>query len=188
MVFDDKMHEVIHALENDGIILYPTDTVWALGCSIKSPKAILKIRKLKAMGERPMVTLASSLKMLKKYIPHIHPRVETLLVHHKKPLTIVYPKPRNLPSHIIAQDNTIAIRIPDDPFCRTIIDLLGHPIVSTLPTEKESKKSINFNDISPDFIEASDYICYHRRNVLTDELPSIIVKYDKNGELDFLRL
>jgi L-threonylcarbamoyladenylate synthase len=188
MVFDDKMHEVIGSLENDGIILYPTDTVWALGCSIKSQSAISKIRHLKSMGKKPMVTLASSIEMLKKYIPHIHPRVETLLSYHKKPLTIVYPKPRNLPEHIIAEDNTIAIRIPDDEFCKTLIDLLGHPIVSTLPIAKEAKKSINYNDIPKEFLDASNYICYHRRNIISNTLPSIIVKYDMDGELDFIRL
>jgi L-threonylcarbamoyladenylate synthase len=182
------MHEVIGTLENDGIILYPTDTVWALGCSIKSISAIEKIRNLKQMEHRPMVTLASSISMLKKYIPHIHPRVETLLSYHKKPLTIVYPKPRNLPKHLLASDNTIAIRIPDDPFCQTIIDLLGHPIISTLPSRKEFKESINFHDIKPAFKETADYICNHKRNIITKETPSVIVKYDKNGELDFLRM
>ena len=186
MVFDDKMHDILGVLETDGIILYPTDTVWALGCSIKSSKAIRKIRKIKR-SDQPMVILASDIKMLKKHVPHIHPRIETLLDFHDKPLTVVYPDPIKVSPLLSADDRSIAIRIPDDEFCQTMIDLLGHPIVSTIPMRKEIKHTINYEDLTDEVISSATYTCYHRRNILSNALPSVMVKYNAEGELEFLR-
>lgn len=188
MVFADKMHDVIRVLENEGVIVYPTDTIWSIGCSIFCKSALERIHKLKGRSHKdPFVLLCSNLEMLKKYVNRIHPRVETLLTYHERPLTIVYPEARNLPQHAIAANGSVAIRITTEPFSRTIIELLGCPIVSTSASFSDGIFPSSFEDIGTEILQEADYVCYHNRHLKSNKEPSIIASYDKKGELYFIR-
>ena len=188
MVFADKMHDIIRVLENDGVIVYPTDTIWGLGCSVMSRIALEKIYDIKKVeSKKPFTLLCSNLSMLKKYVRRIHPRVETLLSYHERPLTIVYPQARNLPESVIAKDGSIPIRITTEIFSRTIIELLGCPIITTSASIMENQYPSSFSEIDSEVLQRADYVCHHNRSMKSEMSPSVIASYDKKGELIFLR-
>ena len=188
MVFADKMHDIIEVLENDGVIIYPTDTIWGLGCNVFSQKAIEKIYKIKErVPDNPFVLLVSSIDMAKNYIERIHPRIETLLSYHEHPLTVVFPKAKNLPSFATAKNGSVAMRITNEIFSKTVIDLLGFPLVSTSANISGRPFPNCFEEIEPDLLEKVDYICKHGRNNPDLASPSVIITYKEDGELIFLR-
>src|SRR5690606_8289401 len=126
-----EIADVVGALRRGEIILYPSDTIWGLGCDATNEKAVQKIFKIKRRApDQPLIILVDSIEMLKEYAVRIHPRVETLLSLYHKPLTVIYPSAEKLPSSVSGGKDTIAVRVTHDPFCREIIRRLGRPIVS----------------------------------------------------------
>jgi len=189
MLFDDKLSDIIRTLENDGVLLHPTDTVWGLAGSVFSEKAIEKIYALKKRDRsQPLLLLVDSLQMLKKYVPHIHPRIETLLHFHKKPLTVIYPEVKSVPKFARAKDNSVAIRIIQDQYCNQIIKLLGNPMVSTSANISGQPFPKSFAEIDPSIIEAADFVSLYRRSEKISASPSVMINYNDDGEINFLRL
>jgi len=189
MLFDDKLSDIIRTLERDGVLLHPTDTVWGLAASAYSEKAIDKIYSIKNRDRsQPLLLLVDSLEMLKKYVPHIHPRIETLLHFHRKPLTVVYPDIDKIPSFARAKDGSAAIRIINDTYCNEIIKLLGNPLVSTSANPQDTPIPKSFSEIDTRLIEQADYVSKHRKSELIKTKPSVLIKYDEEGEISFLRL
>jgi len=189
MLFDDKLSDIIRTLESDGVLLHPSDTVWGLACSVFSERAINKIYALKKRDRGlPLLLLVDSLKMLKKYVPHIHPRIETLLHFHKKPLTVIYPKVDSVPLFARAQDGSVAIRIIQDPYCNQIIKLLGCPLISTSANISGGPFPKTYYDVSQSLIAGADFVSKYNRQVTVSNNPSVLINYDQDGEIKFLRL
>lgn len=188
MMYDTEIEETVAVLRNGGLILFPTDTIWGIGCDACNPEAIQKIYDLKQRdASKPFVLLVSSLDMLKNYVRHVHPRIETLLVHHVRPLTVVYDKGRNLPSISIAADGSVAIRVSTDPFCTAIIEAFGYPVVATSANISNEPFPKNFQEISSAVKKGVNLIVKPRRKMEEDPEPSVIVKLSRRGELVFLR-
>ena len=125
--------------------------------------------------------------MLKQYVGSVHPRIETLMMFHKRPLTVVYNQGINLPSNLVKEKEPVAVRVVQDSFCKNLIRSIGKPlIVATANLNGEPFPSI-FGEISSAIIQGVDYVAQHRRNDKAPKEPSIIVKYDNEGELVFLR-
>ena len=184
----DIIDETLEVIQRGGVILYPTDTIWGLGCDPFDQEAIDKILQLKNReSEKAFILLVNSVDMLKEYIVRLHPRVETLLSYHKRPLTIVYDNPTNLPTSIIAKDGTIGIRITTDPFCKHFIDRLGKPLISTSANVSGQPFPPNFNAISAEIIEGVDYVVNLRQDDEKELEPSVIASVNAQGELEFLR-
>ena len=189
MLFDDKLSDIIRTLENDGVLLHPTDTVWGLACSVYSKKAIEKIYAIKNRERsQPLLLLVDSLEMLKKYVPHIHPRIETLLHFHKKPLTVIYPNVKMIPPFARAADDSVAIRIIRDPYCNQIVKLLGNPLISTSANISGQPFPTSFSEISQRIIDESDFVSIYKRKENVSSKPSVLINYDQDGEINFLRL
>ncbi len=188
MVFEDKMHEVIGTLEQDGIIVFPTDTIWAAGCNMYNKKACKKLKELVAnhSGQHTFTLLASGLKMIKKYIPRIHPRIETLLVYHHHPLTVIHPGSNHLPEYVHCYFPGIGVNITNDVFCKTVIRLLGSPLIITPAQFSSTIIPNSYQNIHPAFIHKGNYICRHKRDLISDQLPPVTITYDEDGELIFL--
>lgn len=187
MVYDDKMHHIIDTLEDGGVLLYPTDTIWGLGCHIQKPEAVERIYAIKNRPRnKPLLLLVDSLEMLLQYVD-IHPRIETLLLHHVRPLTIIYPKTKNIPQSLLAEDQSIAIRIVQDPYVQQIIRLLGSPITSTSANLSGRPFPKAFADIPTAITDAVDYACLHRRDEVVDEPPSVMVSYNEKGDINIIR-
>ena len=145
-------------LNKGKIILYPTDTIWGLGCDATNTKSVAKIYQLKNRVEsKSLIVLVSSLHMLKKYVSVPQKAIE-ILQNAKKPTTIIYQNPKGFAKNTIASDSTIAIRIIEDDFCRKLIKRFGRPIVSTSANISGEDTPKSFSEISTTILDSVDYI------------------------------
>ena len=190
MLLPDQIEDIANKLDSGAITLLPTESLWGLSCDAYNTEAIAKISTLKQRKEgHPYVLLVSSIEMLNMYIEMMHPRVETLLSLHRKPLTLIHIG-RNLPDHLMTQDDTVAIRVTQNPICMGIIDLLQRPIVSTSANISGQDVPIYFNEIDKVIRDGVDFIPTYPGTVINRKLDmaSVIASYDSDGELDFIRL
>lgn len=184
----DDISDIVCQLQNGAIICYPTDTVWAIGCDATNEAAIARIAMLKGqMPEKAFVVLVSDLEMLRTYVPRIHPRLETLLAYHTRPLTIVYEKSQGLPPGACAPDHSAAIRVAQDEFCQTLIKQFGKPLISTIAAKLNMPFPSTFGGVSSEILGAVDYVVKYRQDDKTPHEPSSIAKLDRHLELEFLR-
>ena len=188
MVFADKMNEIISELENNGVILFPSDTTWMMGASIKSSKALQIIDNLKNdISKYPHTIMFSDLDMMKEYVPNLHPRIETLLTFHQKPLSIIESNWAKIPAHITSDHKTICFHLVRDIFVQTVITLLDHPMVVS-SIRKENLEFVNkFEDIPVVYLKQANYVCKHKRQYGVIGDPSVVASYDKDGNLNFYR-
>lgn len=149
----------IEILNSGGIILYPTDTIWGLGCDATNEKAIEKVLSLKDREqEKHLLILVSDISMLSNYIETIPNKALELMNEIKEPLTIIYPNTKNLPPILVSQDNTIGIRIPKHNYCQKLIKSFGKPIISTSANRSGEPSPKIFKDISNEIKNGVDYI------------------------------
>jgi len=183
-----ELDDVIATLENGGVILYPTDTIWGLGCDALDVTAIERIYAIKKRPlSAPLLILVDSIEMLKRYAPRIHPRVETLLSMHKQPLTVVYPHVKGLPEILYSKEKTVAIRVASDAFCQEMINRFGRPVISTSANTSGEPWPKGFGEISSEIIKEVNYVVRYRREEKNTGEPSVIAKYNSKGNLTFLR-
>ena len=163
------MNEALNFLNKKQTILYPTDTVWGLGCDATNEGAVAKIYKLKNREEsKSLIILVDSLEMLLKYIDNIPEKALTILKTATKPTTIIYNNPKGLAKNTIAQDNTIAIRIVQNDFCKGLIKQFGKAIISTSANVSGEPTPKSFSEISKPILEGVDYIVnLHQEQVAT---------------------
>ena len=184
----DNFGDIVRTLEDGGCLLYPTDTIWGIGCSALIGSAIKNIYRIKQRTfSNPFILLVADLDMLKRYVKKIHPRIETLLDYFDRPLTVIYEGAQNLPSLAYSKDGTVGIRIAKDMFCRDLITRLDAPLISTSANLSGEVIPTNFHEINPIIKREVDYVVKFRQNDKTERESSIIVSYDEEGELRFLR-
>ncbi|MBT8219561.1 MAG: threonylcarbamoyl-AMP synthase [Bacteroidia bacterium] len=184
----DIIEKAVDVINRGGILLYPTDTIWGLGCDPFNSKAIEKVLQLKKRdADKAFILLVDSIDMLKKYIDRLHPRVETLLFYNTRPLTIIYDNPVHLPEEIISSDGSIAIRVTTDPFCKHLIHHFGKPIISTSANVSGEPYPPNFSAISSEIISGVDYVVNIRQTEEKEVQPSVIATVNSKGELEFIR-
>lgn len=188
MFEQDKLENISRTLDRGGIILYPTDTVWGLGCDACNESAVNRLFDLKQRERaKSFVLLVDSLEMLRDYVEEVHPRIDTLLHYHQRPLTVVYPRAKNLPKGVVAPDGSIGIRIVQDDFCRRLIQDFGRPLVATSANISDQPFSGCFGNVSSAIITHADYVVKYRQHEKNTSEPSVMVKVDEDGELVFLR-
>ncbi|MCB0571964.1 MAG: Sua5/YciO/YrdC/YwlC family protein [Phaeodactylibacter sp.] len=188
MVQNYDLDNALAVLHQGGLILYPTDTVWSIGCDATQPVAVSRLLQLKrADSASGMEILVNSLEMLRQYVGHLHPRIETLLLYHVRPLTVRYEKGRNLPGILLDTDGSVSIRLVQDAYCAGLIENLGRPLVATPADLRKGYFPINFGAISSDVIERVDYVARHRRSDKSPAQPSVMVQLSLKDELEFLR-
>ena len=185
----EDIHAAVEALSDGKLILYPTDTIWGIGCDANNDRAIDAVYKLKQRERtEPLIVLVSSIDMLLEHATSIHPRVQTLLNFHERPLTVIYPEVRNISDVLNSENGSVAIRVVQDDFCRAMIDEFGGPIVSTSANVTGEPYPRCFGEISSEVIAGVDYVCKYRQfDKATETTPSVIAKYDSKGNLDFVR-
>jgi len=183
-----QLGETLSALEAGKMILYPTDTVWGLGCDASNSTAIQRILSFK---DRPvgagLICLVDSAEMLETYVGEIHPRLKTLLSHHTRPLTVIYDNVQSFPKELLASDGTCGIRITEDPYCKALIGSFGKPIVSTSANKKGEPFPSHFGAVSSDVIRAVDHVVRYRQREKSDAQPSIIARWTKQNEIEPIR-
>lgn len=154
-----EIQNALETLSRNKTILYPTDTVWGIGCDATSEMAVSKIFKIKKReNSKSLVVLVDSLAMLQKYVEEVPENVIAVLLTATKPTTIIYKNPKNLAQNVIADDHTVAIRIVRDDFCKTLIKKFNRPIVSTSANISGEETPRTFSEISKSILECVDYI------------------------------
>ncbi|MGK0390283.1 MAG: L-threonylcarbamoyladenylate synthase [Maribacter sp.] len=184
----DSQDKLLKVLAESGLILFPTDTIWGIGCDATDPNAVDKVYELKRRDKnKPLVILVDGMDMLRRYVQRVHPKIETLLEYHHRPLTVIYEQGINLAPNLLAENGSIGVRIVLDPFCKEMIQRFGKPVVATSANISGIPFPRNYGEISSDILEGVDYVAKVKqidRDLLS---PSIIVKLDKDGELVFVR-
>lgn len=188
MTYDTLTNEIAAILSEGKTILYPTDTIWGLGCDATNESAVKNIYQLKKrQKDKPFLILVDSVDMLKNYIDQLHPRIETLLFYHKRPLTLIHKNAKNLPKISIAEDGSVGIRITQDEFCQSLIKTFGKPIVSTSANISDSPAPSFYNEVSAEIVSKVDYVVPIKQDLNEVREPSVIASYDEMGELMILR-
>ncbi len=184
----DNLTKTVHVLSLGGTILFPTDTIWGIGCDATNTEAIQKIYTLKNRPtDKPFVLLADSIEMVQEYVQHVHPRIDTLLSLHVRPLTVVYDEAKNLPPIAIADDGSVAIRIPQDDYCKNLIRSFGKPLVATSANISNEPFPKSFGTVSSAIIQGVDHVVHNMQRDNIESEPSAIVRLSPKGELEFLR-
>lgn len=175
-------------LKQGGIILYPTDTIWGIGCDATNSESINRIFQIKGREDsKSLIILASDMDMVAKYVKEIPPMAISLDEVNDKPMTIIYPNAINLPENLIAEDGTIAIRIPRCEFCRELIRKFGKPIVSTSANISGEKSPKNHSEISTQIKESVDYQVHPSMDRESTGRASSIIKLGMNYEVKIIR-
>lgn len=170
------------------VLLYPTDTVWGIGCDATNEEALMKIYHIKRRDERKsMIILLDSAERLPLYVEHIPLVAWDLIPHVSRPTTFIYPTARNLPARLVHDDGTIAIRIVQHDFCRRLIRALGKPIVSTSANMATQPTPQTFADISQELIRQMDYVVPQQFATSYDYKPSRLIKFLDDYNFTVLR-
>jgi len=182
-----KILSAIKILKNEGVILYPTDTVWGIGCDATDEKVVEKIFNIKQRSEsKSLIILVDSLKMLSQFLDGIPESTLEILKGFNKPTTVIYENPIGLAKNVIAEDNTVAIRIVKNDFCKELIKQYGKPIVSTSANISGKPTPKSFKEIDTSILDAVDYVVNLHQNK-ENHSPSKIIKFNKKGEIEVIR-
>ncbi len=183
-----EIETTYRVLLEGNIILYPTDTIWGLGCDATNITAVRKIFEIKKRpSKKSMILLVNSVEMLRHYVTDDNFKLINFLNEQKEPTTGIFQRAVNLPSALIHSDGTVALRITKDPFCRKLINKLERPIVSTSANFSGKPTAALFTDIDPLIKDAVDYIVNYRQDATAKATPSRIVKLGNGDEVIFLR-
>jgi L-threonylcarbamoyladenylate synthase len=186
--FEHDITNSINALKQGGIILYPTDTIWGIGCDATNPDAIKKIYRLKNRQEKKsMIILLAHKSDIKNYVFQPSKKITDFISLQKNPTTAVFEKAINLPRELVNENGSIAIRIVKDEFCETLLRYLEKPLVSTSANLSGDAPPENFKMISAAIKNGVDYIVQHRKNELQIFQPSSIIKLNTMGEIEKIR-
>ena len=186
--FKKDLEFSISTLKNGGSILYPTDTVWGIGCDATNEKAVQNIFAVKKRVEsKSMIVLLDDEKKLGDYVRNIPGKFPEIIYQSARPLTVIFDDARNIASNLIAMDGSIAIRIVKDKFCKELIRKFGKPIVSTSANISRENTPKFFKDISPAIISSMDYVVKYRQDDENENFPSQIIRFRKNGEMEIIR-
>ena len=184
----DDFRQCLETLRNGGVILYPTDTVWGIGCDATNEVAVKRIYEIKQRADsKAMLVLVDSTARIMNYVDTVPDIAWDLAEISEKPLTIIYPQAKNIAENLLAADKSIGIRVTAEPFSKKLCEMLRRPIVSTsanihgLPTPKY------FCEIDSLIKERVDYIVQYRQNDVTKSSPSSIIKVGVNGEVKIIR-
>ena len=188
MNFETDIEEALTVLQSGGIILYPTDTVWGIGCDATNAEAVAKIYALKKRSdEKSMIVLLADEKDIIKYVTQPDPKIFDYIKGIHKPTTFIYEGSVGLAANMVQEDGTVAIRITNDPFCKQLINHFGKPLVSTSANISGYPPPAIFEDVDIEIKNGVDYIVQHRRDDVTAAMPSAIVKLNADGSLTIIR-
>ena len=187
MNWSKEIPEVLGSLGSSGLVLLPTDSVWGLCCDASDPVALHRVLKLKQ--ERPgvgMVCLVSDLPMLKRFVPSVHPRIETMLAYVKRPVTVLYEGVTGLPDIIKGPRGEVAIRLTQDRGMAQLVERFGRPLVATLPILGGSAFDGRFSSIHATLVDRVDHVARTKRDGPTGQV-SVILRLNARSELEFVR-
>ncbi len=185
---DEDITQSVDILRKGGTILYPTDTIWGIGCDATNREAVDRIYSLKQRSDsKSMLVLLGSENHLEQYIKEVPEIVWQLLEVADKPITIIFPGAKNLAPNLIAENGSIGIRIPKDEFCLKLLTRFRKPIVSTSANISGEKAPANFHEITEEIKNGVDYIVRWKQNNLNKLVPSSLIEVGTGGEIKIIR-
>ena len=184
------LQQALCVLREGGVILYPTDTVWGIGCDATNADAVARVYEIKKrINSKAMLVLLDGAGKLQGYMEKV-PETAWILLEAsegQRPMTIIYPNAKNLAPNLLAEDGSVGIRITQEVFSKALCEQLRRPIVSTSANISGEASAAIFSEISPEIINAVDYICLFRREDNTPAQPSSIIKIDDKERITIIR-
>jgi len=182
-----EINKALQILKDGGLILYPTDTVWGIGCDATNSEAVDKVYKLKHRKDsKVLICLVADERMLKKYVKNIPEVAYDIIDVSEDPITIIYDDAQNLAQNLIGEDNSVAIRIPNDDFCFQLLRRFNGAIVSTSANISGIPAPKSFKEISEEVLKGVDYVVNLHREKICNK-PSSILKLSSNGVVKIIR-
>ncbi|RDV15750.1 threonylcarbamoyl-AMP synthase [Pontibacter diazotrophicus] len=187
-----QLIKAVQAAEDEllvgNVILYPTDTVWGIGCDAENGAAVKKIVEIKERdASKAMILLVADQQMLLRYIESLPADFQQFVEEQERPTTYVFSNPQNLPKEVLADDNTVAIRIVKDEFCHRLLRQIGRPLVSTSANISGEPAPKTFADVSEEIKKRVDFIVNWRQEDAMESKPSRIIKINPDGSQKVLR-
>lgn len=184
----EEINKAVEVLRQGGVILYPTDTIWGIGCDATNEAAVKRIYSIKNREDsKSMLVLLDSAAKLQNYIDEVPDMAWDLIEYATKPLTIIYPQAKNLASNLVAQDHSIGIRITQEAFSKKLCEVFRKPIVSTSANISKQPSPATFAEISEEIISQMDYVVNFRQEENLPAQPSSIIKLDKGNVVKIIR-
>ncbi len=184
---NQELQNAFQVIQNGGIILYPTDTVWGIGCDATNAEAVKKIYALKQREEsKSMIVLMNGEKMMYNVFKEIPETAWQILDLSEKPTTLILDNPRNVAANIIADDKTLGVRIVKEPFCFKLMERMKRPLVSTSANISGMFTPKSFKEISPEIIKGVDYVVNLHHEKICDK-PSTIIKLTNDSQVKIIR-
>lgn len=188
MKYEDDIKQAVAVMRRGGVILYPTDTVWGIGCDATNAEAVDKVYKIKQrVDSKALICLVDSEGRLQRYARQIPNVAWDLLTLAVKPTTVVVNGVTNLAENLYAEDGSVGIRITQEEFSKELCYRMQKPIVSTSANISGKPAAQNYRDIDPELLEAVDYVCTSRRNEHNPHVPSSIIKIGPSNEVEIIR-
>ena len=184
----DDIRKALDVMKQGGVILYPTDTIWGIGCDATNPEAVAKVYAIKQREDaKALISLVDSDAKIGFYVPEVHDVAWSLVECADRPLTIIYDNVRNLAPNLMAEDGSAAIRITQEEFSKELCMRMKRAIVSTSANISGQPAPRRFSDISPEILEAVDYVCTSRRDEKDNGVASSIIKLTASSEVTIIR-
>jgi L-threonylcarbamoyladenylate synthase len=188
MFSSEDITTALTTLRANGIILYPTDTIWGLGCDATSQEAVEKIFSIKSRDlNKSLLILVNSTQMLERYVYDIPEIAFQLITVTEDPLTIIYPKGKNLAKGVYSEDGSVGIRVCNDNFCNELITRLRKPLVSTSANFSGKPSPQFFDAIEEELIASVDYVVKHRQEDRQKQSASPVIKLNSDGTIKIIR-
>ncbi len=184
----EDLKKAIEVLRAGGVILYPTDTIWGLGCDAQNEAAVKKIYDIKQRADqKSLLILVDEPQRIEYYVDEVPEIAWDLIEASDRPMTIIYPNAKNLASNLIALDGSIGIRVCNEPFCHTLISRFRNAIVSTSANISGQNSPSFFDEIDPMILKNVDYVVQYRQNDRTPHKASSIIKLGLGGQFEIIR-
>lgn len=188
MTKEEDIRNAVEVMRRGGVILYPTDTIWGIGCDATNSEAVARVYQIKQRDDsKALICLVDSEGRLQRYVRLVPDVAWDLIELADKPTTVILDGAVNLAPNLVADDGSIAMRITREEFSRELCYRFQKAIVSTSANISGQPAPQNYRDISPDIINAVDYVCWSRRQEHKPHQPSSIIKLSLNGEVKIIR-
>ena len=187
-LFQEDIEKAAQTVKEGGVILYPTDTIWGIGCDARNPEAVQKIFDIKKRDDsKSLIVLVSSENMLLRYVKDIPEISWDILAYSERPTTIIYDSPIGVARNVLATDGSLGIRIVKDDFCRRLIERIRTPLVSTSANLSGEPSPAFFAEISPEIRQGVDYTVQYRQEDTTPAEASVVIKLTNDSRIKILR-
>lgn len=185
---DSEIRKTLKVLKSGGVILYPTDTVWGLGCDALNAKAIDRIYKIKKRpNTKSLIILLDKFELLGRYVKNVPDIVEDLILSMDKPVTVIYDQAFNLPKNVVAPDGTVAIRVVRDQFCSRLVSELGRPLISSSANLSGKPTPLVFSQIDQNIKDKVDYVVQLSHEQFNQAKASTIIRLHNDGTYQIIR-